>query len=121
MSVRTHTYIIFGINLDPDAIETIEDPFEATESLQGDWRKPPRRFNEVSVVYDGMSGNFLLVGFILARTDETGHFDEVHSLERFSDTVIEEFQKRITDTMAECGITIDPQTKPRWHVVTHYH
>jgi hypothetical protein len=121
MTVRTHTYIMFGINLDPDAIESKEDPSDATVKLQDNWREQPKPFDEISVVYDGMCGKFLMVGFIHTRTDETGHFDGVEALVRIPKGERLEAQQRITAAMAECGITIDPQTRPKWHIFTHYH
>jgi hypothetical protein len=80
MGVDRTDYLVWGVKLDADKIES--DDFEA--EING---APDRRFD---VIYDGMNGEYAIAGKILARSDpyEGTEFtvvdDELSKLDKYA-------------------------------------
>ena len=123
MSVRSTTYLIWGVSLPYDKV-TYE---QVEERLAEDMPN-----GMVGVIYDGMCGKFVYVGVIHARTgDDDGGFDEpvvvpmIHTTaDMFSDPenlmLFTQRRNAITEALRLMGLEVMSLGKPiQWHVVTH--
>lgn len=116
MSTRQNTYVMLGILYpypkgDDEAYERLE-PFMDSAS------KPPRSFDEITVLFDGMSGKYLAIGYVLARTDEYEGFERPVTIPR--DVNFNTRIAQIFEQFPPASGTKREDYKEGWHVITHY-
>jgi hypothetical protein len=73
MSVRTTTYVVYGALLEASVIEGMYDALEPyMDHARG---SEIHHHDDLCVIYDGMSGHYLIIGRVLAKSDESGHLE----------------------------------------------
>lgn len=107
MSVDVSTYVMFGVLLPYDAAD-----YEDCEPYFDDDKLNPR--GNVTVLYDGMNGDYIAVGHVVAKTDDDQHFDEPIELPARPGRT---WQKDVQTAIAELGA--EPKAAS-WLVVSHY-
>lgn len=112
MGVDVQAYVILGVKLPGDAIG---DDYDRLEPYMAGGTPEA---NGVQIVYDGMSGEYVIVGKVIAASDQTdGHFETPVSVS--GDLSIDE-HARITAKIKELFPDQPPQPLSVI-VVSHYH
>ena len=121
MSTQTTTYVLWGISLDYKAIDAL-GLFD-----DGDWHdllgqyedsayKPATNpKNDCTVISDGMCGDYVMVGHVLAKSDESGI-----PLIRLDESGIPFWKAGIDLTLKELGLESVPHDEPAFYALTHY-
>lgn len=74
MSTQTNTYGIIGVKLPYDAIGEDED--ERFEPYMDSAFKGIQHHDGVCILKDGMNGEYIIAGWVIAKSDEYGHLPE---------------------------------------------
>lgn len=74
MSTQVNTYVILGVRL-----PYVNDTYEKYEKYMDDAFNP--RQQGLVVLYDGRDGRYIIIGHVVAVTDEGGSFDDVIEIE----------------------------------------
>lgn len=99
MSVSTDTYVILGIRLNAD----IDIPDEVPD-------------DDITLLYDGMNGEYLILGHVIAKTDNDGAFDTIIDINPVSFSTL---STRVSQKIAALyGIQ---NAEPHYLIVSHSH
>ena len=110
MSIQQRTYVIYGYNVPTSLVnyEDIEDYCECNHSdeIKGD----------VSVIYDGMCGDYVLVGKVLIKSDS---YNEISLNEiMIEDKDYIETKAKIDNLMTELNLVVE-NYRAKLYIVTH--
>lgn len=120
MSTEVNTYVLYGAILDYDEVnrendDDYDDGYERCEPFFVDDSFDPEK---VGILYDGMSGKYVAIGHIIARTEDYQHFHSPISLSEHETRLAE----WATDTLEVIRVLgLDPANRKfGWHVISHY-
>lgn len=110
MSVQVNTYVIYGTLLPYSACE---DHYDALEPYMDDGGK-----DGVSVLYDGMNGQYVAVGHVLAKSEDDQGFEEpIHTFE--AEKKVGDYRKAAMKLLDEIGV-VPSLSGFQWLVISHY-
>ena len=116
MSVRTNQYILVGVRI---PYEKGGDQYEKFEPfIDTGYDAEPKHHDGLAVVFDGMSGGYILIGYINYRSGLDENLDGPIRIQAVDDTVKEMLAGLINVNFPWLNVTAD-QVDP-WFV-THYH
>ena len=107
MSTQVNTYVILGTKLLYD-----NNDYEKYEKYYDSPHEP--RQQGLVVLYDGMNGEYIIIGHVLAVTNESSFFEKPIEINPPSEKLI----KSISTELRQHFSLIDPKIKV-W-VVSHY-
>jgi hypothetical protein len=111
MSVTFNQYLLIGVKLDIDIID-----YDKYEDYVDIGYKEVKSKDGLTLIYDGMSGEYAFVGQVLKRSDTDLPFEEGgFALDSPNRTLLNRLSKLITEHF---NIT---EPKIRIWVITHYH
>jgi hypothetical protein len=118
-----NTYVLFGRRFDYDMVNTVlgEDKVhDLLDPYRDDPRKPEfNPMNGVTVLYDGMNGEYVYVGCVIAKSPEGQGFEDPVEIP----VVTTEMNSAVYAAINSLGLV--PLLPPgdvgfAWHVVSHY-
>lgn len=122
MSVREEQYVVYGVKL---SVKEYKKRYQTEDNEYDD--EPHASFDgydeetELDVIYDGMSGNYVVIGKVLVYADsydgDSMSFTKLNMTTKEKKAVAKELEKYF-------GITIEDQKdedmKPEYMAFTHY-
>lgn len=122
MSTSHETYILFGVKLDPKEIElSLSELSDKLEPIDHDRKVPVSKAPVVEAIVDGMSGKYVFVGYIHARSEAYEGFEVPQQIPDQSLDARDALHDNLCGVLSSLGIELDRSIKSRWHVFTHYH
>lgn len=116
MSIRQTSFVFYGAVLDyPEDARDEDDYYDKFEEYaNGYWDKDPK--DNVSVVLDGMSGGYCMIGHVIDKTRQ----DEDYAAHVAIPDVPPSHEQieHIRDVLVMMGY--DRDTKLGWHFLAHY-
>jgi hypothetical protein len=124
MSVQFNTYALWGVLLPYKG-----DLYDAAEPYRDDaFDQEVNPKDNVTVLFDGMDGNYIAVGHVLAKSPNHEGFSKPITLPRAPSVdrpeemvAYGEWRKGIVNVLAALDIDLDAEGYDLgWHVITHY-
>lgn len=114
MSVQVNTYVILGVEL---PYKPFKDRYDEFEPYMDSAFEGIKNHNGLCVLFDGMDGKYIIVGRVLAKTKNHGHFDGIVNLRELmpSGDALAEIERDIANLIG------DGDKRPaRIILVSHY-
>ncbi len=92
MSTQVNTYVILGVKL-PYPKGGGDEEYKKYEKYMDDAFEPRQR--GLVVLFDGRDGRYVIIGHVMAVTDEGGSFDDVIELAPPTDKLLKSIAKEI--------------------------
>lgn len=109
MSTQVNTYVMCGVKLPYDK----EDHFETLEVYYDSAFQGVHHYKGLCIVDDGMSGEYMFIGRVLAKTKDHQHFDVPMAVS------ISELEKELIASLIETQFGIKEPAVQVW-VFSHY-
>lgn len=81
MSVQTNLYVVIGVKLPWDGEFDTEEFHEYTESYEDSAFEGIQSKDDLTCIADGMSGEYIVIGMVLAKSDQYGYLDGILTVE----------------------------------------
>lgn len=118
MSVQINTYVLFGVLL-PYTI--CKEHYDALEPYTDNAFEPsfnPK--NDLTVLYDGMNGDYVMIGHVVAKSENYRFFVKPISLvDHWGVDHDGDKEGAVIKLLESIGIS-PSQGKWGWHIVSHY-
>ncbi|MBN7763698.1 hypothetical protein JYP52_21400 [Nitratireductor aquibiodomus] len=130
MSAQVNTYVMFGVILDYEQAHSVwrhDDPaypslFDVLEPYMDDAFKTETNPKDgLTVLYDGMSGKYIAIGHVIAKTGNFEHFENPVSAIGDMKAPAKDFLEPLSALLTRLDL---PPGAPRsalgWHVISHH-
>lgn len=117
MSIKAQTFVLWGVVLPYDG-----DLFEQCEPYNpdADRESAVNRKGNMTVLFDGMSGEYIVVGHVIAHTEDGQAFEEIVTINEPSRTLAI-WNDELDAALSDIGAYREPsRCIPCWHVISHY-
>lgn len=112
MSTQLNTYVMWGVLLPYSADDAVYD--QCDPYLDSAFDPAVNAKNGITVLFDGMCGEYIAVGHVVDKTENYRGFERPISIGRPKRA----WKDGLRAAIAEIGVVAAP--KPAWLVVSHY-
>lgn len=128
MSVQVNTYVLIGVVLGYEAAHeawrnqgrkvSLHDFLTPYMDSAFDLETNPHE--NITVLYDGMNGEYIAIGHVIAKTGSWQPFDDPVSCVGDTRTVLTAYVEAINRLVREIGVEPKDRGAFGWHVISHY-
>ncbi len=116
MSSQVNTYVMFGVLMPYNSDDEFYDRCERYRDTA--YKPEVNKVDNVTVLFDGMNGDYIALGHVIAKTANHEAFEEPITVEANA-AVLRSWMNDIAAVLTKLGLDPDDHV-PRWHVISHY-